>query len=256
MKTRSPIKGKPLRYAGESLDREIADIYDDMLLKYAVYVIFFLAFAVTDWYRVLTDSPIQPWTTTIGAGLVISYSTIKFFRLRKKAELLKQARDGERVVGEYLERLRAKGYVVFHDIVGDGFNVDHVLLAPTGIYTIETKTWSKPVRGSARVVYDGKKVVVNGFKPDRDPIGQANAQARWLGEILQESTGKKFPVRPVVLFPGWFVEATPAGKASPTWVLNPKALPTFIENDKNRVEKTDLHLAAFHLTRFIRARKA
>ena len=43
-----------------------------------------------------------------------------------------------------LEDLRAQGYAVFHDIPGDGFNVDHALIGPAGIFAIETKTRAKP----------------------------------------------------------------------------------------------------------------
>jgi hypothetical protein len=44
------------------------------------------------------------------------------------------AKDGEKAVGEFLERFREKGYRIFHDIVGGDFNIDHVLIGPSGIY--------------------------------------------------------------------------------------------------------------------------
>jgi hypothetical protein len=66
-----------------------------------------------------------------------------------------------------------KGYLVFHDIVGNGFNIDHVLVGPTGVYTVDTKTISKPARGACEVVYYGEKVTVSGFTPDRNPAVQA-----------------------------------------------------------------------------------
>ena len=79
----------------------------------------------------------------------------------------------------------------FHDVVGLGFNVDHVIVGPAGVFTVETKTWSKPAKGDAKVVFDGERVRINGFEPDRNPIVQAKAQARWLKEVLAESTGMK-----------------------------------------------------------------
>lgn len=36
--------------------------------------------------------------------------------------------EGERAVGQFLEQLREQGFHVFHDVVGTGFNVDHVLV--------------------------------------------------------------------------------------------------------------------------------
>lgn len=65
-----------------------------------------------------------------------------------------------------------------HDEIGQGFNLDHVLIGSAGVFTIETKTLSKPVRGQARIKFDGERFLVNGFEPDRDPVIQAKAQAK------------------------------------------------------------------------------
>jgi hypothetical protein len=89
---------------------------------------------------------------------------------------------------------------IFHDLIGNDFNVDHVLVGPAGIFTVETKTFSKPARGNAKVTFDGENVLVNGFRPDRDPVTQARAQANWLRNLVLESTGRKVVVRSVVLF--------------------------------------------------------
>ena len=67
---------------------------------------------------------------------------------------------------------------------------------------------------------------------------------------LKESTGKEFVIKPVVVFPGWFVESKNHNKH---WVLNPKGLPTFIQNQKEILSQEDVKLAAYHLSRYIRA---
>jgi hypothetical protein len=71
------------------------------------------------------------------------------------------------------------------------FDVDHVLVGPGGIFVIETKTASKPMRGDVRVKYDGEKVTVNGFAPDRDPVFQAKALTAWVSELVAKETGKR-----------------------------------------------------------------
>jgi hypothetical protein len=165
---------------------------------------------------------------------------------------LRLAAEGEKAVGQFLEGLREHGYRVFHDVVGDGFNVDHVLIGPAGIFTVETKTWSKPPRGEARIQFDGERILRGTLEPDRDPVIQARAQSGWLRDLLAESTGRRFDVRPVVVFPGWFIEQTSA-KARGIWVLNPKALPHFLENEPRQLSDEEAKLASFHLSRFIRA---
>ena len=47
----------------------------------------------------------------------------------------------EERVGEELEGLRAHGFYVFHDVPLPGVgNVDHVVLAPPGVFAVEVKT--------------------------------------------------------------------------------------------------------------------
>jgi hypothetical protein len=86
------------------------------------------------------------------------------------------------------------------------------------------------------------------------PITQVNAASNWLKNILKESTGKDFSVKPVILFPGWYVESTERGKKSNVWVLNPKALPTYIENQPDIISQEDMMLASFNISRFIRSK--
>jgi len=253
MKKRSPIKEKPLRYPGESLDREILRLQDEMLYKYGLYAAFFFALAILEWLRYATNAQPNPWVYSFAALVVISFTTYKIMQIRQRVKQLELGRDGERAVGEFLEELRAKGYVIFHDIVGEGFNIDHVVFAPSGVYAIETKTRSKPAKGTANIIYDGKKVLIDGFELERDPLIQSKSQAKWLRGILHESTGKMFPVQPVILFPGWYVENKIPQSTASVWVLNPKALPSFIEGSASKVSESDLHMASFHLSRYIRS---
>lgn len=110
-------------------------------------------------------------------------------------------------------------------------------------------------RGEARIRFDGESVLRGNLEPDRDPVIQARAQSRWLRNLLSENPGRKFEVRPVVVFPGWFVEQTSAHPRG-IWVLNPKALPHFLENEPRQLSEEDVKLASFHLSRFIRASEA
>ncbi len=71
---------------------------------------------------------------------------------------------------------------------------------------METKTHSK--RPTSKVFFDGTRVLLEGRAPDRNPLGQARAEARWLRDALFQSTGRNFPVPAVVVYPGWYVESS------------------------------------------------
>lgn len=247
---RSPLKNRPLRNPGQSLDEQIRDlIYDHVAMPLSLAV-FVMLLAGLEWFRYFRPHEPAPGIYSFGAFLVAIYAAFRIFRVWPRLHALKLGRDGEKAVGQFLEALRERGYRVFHDVVGDNFNLDHILIGPAGIFTIETKTHSK-TEGNPHVVFDGETILVNGVEPDRDQVVQAKAQASWLRELLAESTGKTFEVRGVIVYPGWYVDYT-GPKERTLWVLNPKALPTFLDHKPARLSREDIQLASFHLARFIR----
>ena len=249
---KSPLKAPPLRNPGESGQQRLQALFDDQVMPYLIAAALFTMVAFMDWVRWLNNSPPSPILFSATAVLAIAICAVKLHAGIREAKAIKLGRDGEKVVGQFLERLREQGAQVFHDIPGDRFNLDHVVIHPSGIYVIETKTLSKPDHGECRLVYDGQSVRRNGKAFDRNAINQVCAASRWLRVLLIESTGKTPPIRPVVAYPGWFIERTAEAKASAVWVLEPKALPEFIAQSAIQMKSEDVRLFAFHLSRYIR----
>ena len=107
---------------------------------------------------------------TAAAAVAVAVAAWRLRRLQPRLKALRQGAEGERAVGQFLERLREDGYQVFHDVVGPGFNVDHVLIGPAGVYSVETKTWSKPARGRATIEFDGERLHAVGGEARTEPI--------------------------------------------------------------------------------------
>jgi hypothetical protein len=122
------------------------------------------------------------------------------------------------------------GLKVLHDIPFPNGNIDHILIGPKGIYTIETKARTKS-NGNDTITYDGKRLRVAGFAPDRDPITQARKQAHWLHLQIKKHTDLKLFVRPAVVFPGWYINANASNPQ--VWVLNENGLASFLANEKD-----------------------
>ena len=251
----SPLRQAPLRNAGESgSERLWGHLLDEAAPWLSVCVVLVLV-AVLEWLIWLTNFRPHPiWLTLVAAAL------IAFFYFRKLPEIREQVRqerlgvEGEKAVGEMLDELKADGYHVIHDIVEDGYNIDHVLIGPTGVYVIETKTRSKkPGRGKVSVTYDGRHVLVDGHAPDRDPLKQVQALADRVRDILRERTGMSPPIRPVVLFPGRWVDPQPKGVA--IWVLNEKALPKFVCEEPVRVNPADVRTLVAALESHVRTKE-
>jgi Nuclease-related domain len=71
-----------------------------------------------------------------------SLSWKRFFggRFKRDYESWSQGAEGEEVVGKALEGLAADGWHVIHDVSFGRGNIDHIVVGPGGIFTIETKS--------------------------------------------------------------------------------------------------------------------
>jgi hypothetical protein len=245
---RSPLKEPLLRIAGQSLQKEIDRLKWDEIGQYAMLATLAICMAVYECIAWLLHSPRNPLALIILSSLVLIYSLRRVRSAKKKLRLFELGRDGERAVAEVLDILRATGAVILHDIVGNDFNVDHVILSKHGIYAVETKTYMKWPK--AEISYDGKTLLVGGRKPIRDPIQQAVAVADWVAKTLNTMTGKSYAVNPVVVFPGWYVRES--GHSGRVWVLNPKQLPAFIAKQPEVLSEESLRLAVYFLIRYVR----
>jgi len=252
---KSPIKDTPLHNPAESLDKEIDKIINEKAAQDLLIIAMLLGLTCWNWIIWYRDEIPNPMVMTVFVAFLIPVFIYRIFRLRKKVINLRLGRDGEKAVGQYLERLRETSAKVFHDIPAKDFNIDHLVIAKSGIYVIETKTYSKSDDGSHKIVFDGSRLTLgNGFKTDK-PIIQVKAASNWVRQLLKESTGKDFSTKPVVVFPGWFIEPTSEAKNSQVWVLNPKGLPTFIANSKEKLGDSEINMIAYHLSRYVRSYK-
>jgi hypothetical protein len=150
---RSPLRERPLRYAGQSVDEQIDQRFDNVTI-YLFCAGIFATVAVVEWLWAFTKAPVNPWVITGIAFLVILYSSVRIWRIKQIIEALKLGRDGEKIVAENLDDLKRDGATVLHDIVGNSFNIDHVVCSRRGIFLVETKTRTKAARRNPTIIFD------------------------------------------------------------------------------------------------------
>ena len=84
-------------------------------------------------------------------------------------------------------------YHVFNDFIAGGDHVDHVVVGPAGVFSVETKSW----QGKVEVVE--RHVLVNGALPTRDPAAQTQREADSVKAKIK-ALGFDVTVVPVVCF--------------------------------------------------------
>ncbi|CRI67982.1 conserved membrane hypothetical protein [Thiocapsa sp. KS1] len=222
---RSPLTSELLRTPGFGLRQRIEDLTLDMHGDLMVVSWVPLLFWATYQVQSSADPSVSPWIPWVYAGIAVAfvaYQTLKIVRQAEKRQKYAEGLDGELATAQLLEPIIAGGGRVLHDIQAPGFNIDHVVVAPGGVFSVETKHRLKSTRGKpaeqTRVVFDGTALAFPGWT-DVKTAEQARAQGRWLSERLTKSAGLPVSARPVIALPGWYVTVT---RPSDVVAINPK----------------------------------
>ena len=119
---RSPLKDKPLRYAGQSLDDQILEKRDEVISNIAWTFALLIATAIA-WISYLNLISVKWVAITILLATIISgITTIRIIiRYLREFNQLSMARDGEQLVAEGLQELIRQGAAVLNDIQGNRF---------------------------------------------------------------------------------------------------------------------------------------
>ncbi|MGW6013992.1 MULTISPECIES: nuclease-related domain-containing protein [Streptomyces] len=105
--------------------------------------------------------------------------------------------EGEQRVGRELQRLSSRGWKVLHGVPkGNGGDIDHLLIGPGGVFSINTKHHQ-----GASVWVGDEMAKVNHGRPV--PYAAASkAEADFVRKILERYCGFAIPVEPVLVFAG------------------------------------------------------
>lgn len=236
------------RRAGESLRERREKIVDENVLS-AISVLFvfwfvYLVQQVQEW----THAGLRPQLWLFIAIVATIITAIWFWRLIPIARHFNRGERGERHVADLLEELRSDGYRPIHDIVGDGFNVDHVVVGPGGIFAIETKYRS----GKGEITFrDPEGVLVGGRLEEKDCLKQARGSAAAIRDLIHESCGRRPWVTPIVVFVGdWKIRNK--WRDTNVRVFTPERLLDYIRDQQPQLTRSEIQLIASHLERSIK----
>lgn len=134
--------------------------------------------------------------------------------------------SGEEQVGALLDALPREEWEVIHDATLGRGNVDHILLGPAGVFTVETKSHPGPVRVGR----------VHGAT-----LSQAHAQRRAIADV----TG--LPVEPLIAYSRAWVDK-PMARRKGVRMLPARMLPTYLAGRPQRLTAAEVEQAHERLT--------
>jgi Nuclease-related domain len=126
---------------------------------------------------------------------------LKVSRAPQREAAFRSGEQGELAVGEMLNKRAAKGLLIaLHDrrVPGRQGNIDHIAVAPTGVYVIDAKQYSGKVWGEDRG-FRGARLMVNGRDRSKllEGLGRQLAVVR---EALEASGHRDVLVQGVLCF--------------------------------------------------------
>jgi hypothetical protein len=141
---------------------------------------------------------------------------------------------GEEQVGSLLDGLEGKGWHAIHDAsLGNG-NVDHILIGPAGVFTVETKSHPGPVR-VARI------------------HGATIAQAQAQQKAIARATG--VAVEPLIVYSRAWIDR-PLSRRKGVRVLPARMLAGYLDRREARLSPEQIQSAHDQVATALRRRRA
>src|ERR1039458_2179723 len=220
----SPFKELQRRPAGETLRIKLENL-DDKISEDTTMLLLFPLVLGLGLFVIHPKNFLTPLIDFILSAAWSGFWGVRLFKLLRSRANYRLGFEGERFVGEELSRLISLGFEIYHDVPFDGFNIDHVLVGPRGVFVVETKTRRKPVNESGskefRVQFDGK-ILQWTWGADSYGIEQAKNNAKTLAGWLNSAAGENVWVTPILTLPGWMVDRKVPSES--LYVVNPKEI--------------------------------
>lgn len=211
----TPLTSDLLRPAGFTLQKQIDELQSDLMLCFiTIPVMTILTPLLLLVQAQLYDKKVSPVTWILLssiAAIVVGYYAWKALKIVKQLSHLRLGYACEMAVGQELEQIirpAERPYRVFHDIPFDGFNIDHLIVTPSGVFVIETKGRSKPINSGNKqfkVRLEGDALHFPNHV-ERAPLEQTRRNVKSVRKWLCDATGFEVPVAGVLVLPGWYIE--------------------------------------------------
>jgi len=120
-----------------------------------------------------------------------------------------------------------KGCFVLHDFASLRGNIDHIVVSPKGILTIETKSHK------GAITFDGEKLQRDGHLFEKDFIKQARAQAFCIRDLLASQGITAPEPQPVILFAN--ADVRTQNKVKGVEIVGRRGLPSYLDRAQNRM---------------------
>ncbi|MEM7304164.1 MAG: hypothetical protein AAF372_01410 [Pseudomonadota bacterium] len=224
--------------------------FEKYLHPYMVMELILFALLALEIYRWHTQSPPLPG---IYFALLLFGLTYTAYRIHEDKDYLRfihLGRYGEPDASILLDKYSKKSDIkVFKDTSFGDFKVNYIIVDKAGVVIVKIINWYAPANTEAVVRYNDDEILLNGYRPEANPLVGQKHLAKWLVEKLNRDTDVRVNMQSLIMIPEWFVE--PPQETTAVRVINPRELTGYLESRPKALSRSDKLLLDDHIERLV-----
>lgn len=232
-------------------DDIIKEQFQLRLRPYFLVTGFLFACLLLEIFRWYTQAPPLP-VVVFGLFLVsMVFAIYQLKELKGHLRFIRLGKNGEPAAQDVIQDFSEQtAGTVYKNVAVGREEIDYVVVNQTGIVLINVCDWRTPRNSEATINYSDDQILLNGYRPDSNPLEQMRTVSKWLENKLYVSLGKPIDVECLVVFPEWFVK-TPKERVS-IKVINPREMLSVLESRSGNLSDNDKTLLNYHIAKIIK----
>ena len=211
----------------------------------------FLLLETYRWYMNIPPMPIVVFGLFVASVVFVVYQLADY---KDHFRFLRLGKKGEPLVDDAIKSHSDQtGSTVYKNILIGKQHIDYLIANQAGVTLVTVCDWRTPSDDEAVINYDDEQILLNGYRPDANPIEPLKTVKQWIGNKLYASLGKPVDVECLVVFPEWFVRSP--SEHVVVRVINPREMKIVLEERSSVLSDNDKTLLNYHLAKLINKSK-
>jgi len=235
-------------------DKIVREKLDKRIRPYFLITGFLFAFLLLETYRWYMDVPPMPYVV-LGLFMVsVVFVAYQLSDYQDHFRFLRLGKKGEPHISDVIQSYSDQsGSTVYKNVTVGKEKVDYVIAGQSGVVLVNVCDWCTPSNNEAMIQYDNEQVLLNGYRPDANPIEPLKTVKQWMENKLYATLGKPIDVQCLVVFPEWFVRSV--NEAVVVRVINPREMGAMLNDRESNLSDNDKCLLNYHITKLINKSK-
>lgn len=231
-------------------NRIVKEKLDQRIRPYFLITGFLFSFLLIEIYRWYMDIPLMPLLVLALFLASLVFVVYQLTDYKDHFRFLRLGKHGEPSLSEVIkDHSDQNGSSVYKNVVIAKEKINYVIASQAGVMLVNVYDWRAPSNDVAVINYDDEQILLNGYRPDANPIEPMKTVKQWVENKLYANLGKPVDVKCLVVFPEWFVR-TPAEPVL-VKVINSREMKKVLDEQNNVLSDNDKTLLNYHIAKLI-----